>query len=83
VLRDLCTRYRPLCWRLARIGMVTATVVVFLGGVLAGPARHLSDLFVLAAFGILIPSVALAWLGLPVATHNPSLQIATAQERHS
>jgi ABC-type proline/glycine betaine transport system permease subunit len=63
--------------------MVTAAVVVFLGGLLAGPSRHLSDMFVLAAFGVLIPSVALAWLGLPIASERPSYPIAPVQEHLS
>jgi hypothetical protein len=83
VLRDLLSRSRRVAWRLAKVGMLTATALVFCGGLLAGPARHLSDVIVLAAFGVLIPSVALAWIGLPTADASTPISTLSAQERIS
>ncbi len=51
--------------------MLAAAALVLVGGLLAGPSRPLSDSLVLAGFGVLLPSVALGWLGLRAATNTP------------
>jgi len=62
---DRCSR---LAWRLARVGLGGAAALVLVGGLLAGASRSLSDSLVLAGFGLLVPSVAFAWLGIRHAT---------------
>jgi len=65
-------------WRLARIGLASSAALILVGGFLAGPARHLSDSLVLVGFGVLVPSVALAWAGIRHATASPT--VLTSQE---
>jgi len=67
----LADRISRSAWRVARLGLATAALLVLVGGLLAGPSRSLSDSLVLAGFGVLVPSVALAWVGIRHATASP------------
>lgn len=72
-------------WRLAVAGLLTAAVVLAVGGALAAllDTRSASDRVVVAGFALLVLSLPLAWIGLPAAAAAPDPELDSPLERNS